>query len=164
MAEKKEKKEGNIKFADIQAMYESGMMGISSRTLDLAHAYKVVSFKTRLKNAYQAFNDRREQLLKEVGIDDGNRFANRLQELSAIKLRSEAEEAELKDLVEKNKKFGELFGELQKDLYEIEPKTMPFEEWRKLQEENKDVKFGNFEMLAQFETVLEGILWKAPEE
>jgi hypothetical protein len=164
MAEKKEKKEGNIKFADIQAMYESGMMGISSRTLDLAHAYKVVSFKTRLKNAYQAFNDRREQLLKEVGIDDGNRFANRLQELSAIKLRSEDEEAELKDLVEKNKKFGELFGELQKDFYEIEPKTMPFEEWRKLQEENKDVKFGNFEMLAQFETILEGILWKAPEE
>lgn len=164
MAEKKEKKEGNIKFADIQAMYESGMMGISSRTLDRAHAYKVVSFKTRLKNAYQAFNDRREQLLKEVGIDDGNQFANRLQELSTIKLRSEAEEAELKDLVEKNKKFGELFGELQKDFYEIEPKTMPFEEWRELQEENKDVKSGSFELLAQFETILEGILWKAPEE
>ena len=163
MAEKTEKK-GNITFADIRVMFENGMMGLSSRTLDLAHAYKAVSFKTKLKNAYQELNDRREQLTKEVGIEDGNAFAQRLNALAANNNRTEAEEAELKEMVEKNEKFNGLFNQLMNDSYYMEPKVMPFEEWRKLQEENKELKLGNFEMLVQCETILEGILWKAPEE
>lgn len=162
MAEKKEKK-GNVLFGDIQAMFEGGMMGISSRTLDSAHAYKVASFKTKLKNAYQEFNDRKEQLAKEAGIEDGNKFVRRMNELAAKNQRTEAEEQEFKDVVSKNEEFNGLFDKLLEDRIDIEPKVMPYEEWRKLQEENKELKFGKFEMLARFETALEGILWKAPE-
>lgn len=163
MAEKKEKK-GNVMFGDIKAMFEGGMMGISSRTLDLAHAYKVVSFKTKLKNAYHEFNDRKEQLAKEVGIEDGNLFAKRLNELTAKNQRTEAEEQEFKEMIVKNDKFDGLFGKLLEDYIDIEPKVMPYEEWRKLQEENKELKFNRFELLAQFENTLEGILWAAPAE
>lgn len=162
MAEKKENK-GNVMFGDIRAMFEGGMMGLSSRSLDLAHAYKVVSFKTKLKNAYHEFNDRKEQLAKEAGIEDGNEFAKRMNELAAKNQRTESEEQEFKEMIAKNEKFNGLFDKLLEDYIDIEPKVMPYEEWRKLQEENKELKFGKFEMLAQFETALEGILWKAPE-
>lgn len=163
MAEKKEKK-GNVMFGDIKAMFEGGMMGISSRTLDLAHAYKVASFKTKLKNAYHELNDRKEQLVKEAGIEDGNVFARRLNELAAKNQRTEAEEQEFKDWIVKNEKFDGLFNKLLEDSIDIEPKVMPYEEWRKLQEENKELKFSKFELLAQFENALEGILWAAPVE
>lgn len=163
MAEKKENK-GNVTFADIKAMYEGGMMGLTSRTLDIAHAYKVSSFKTKLKNAYQEMDSRRLQLVKDAGIEDGNAHDKRLRELSVNKQRTEAEELEFKELVAKNEAFKGLYEQLLQDRYEIEPKTMPFGEWMKLQEANKDIKFGNCEVLAQFETLLEGILWAAPEE
>lgn len=163
MAEKKEKK-GNVLFGDIQAMFEGGMMGLSSRTLDSAHAYKVASFKTKLKNAYQEFNDRKEQLTKEAGIEDGNEFAKRMNTLAAKTPRTDSEEQEFKDLIAKNEKFNGLYEKLLEDRTDIEPKVMPYEEWRKLQEENKELKFSNFELLAQFENALEGILWAAPVE
>ena len=162
MAEKNDKK-GNMTFADIRIMFENGLMGISSRSLDLAHAYKVVSFKTKLKNAYNEYNDRREQLAKDCGIEDGNSFAKRMNQLASIVERTEAEDKEFKEMVAKNEQFNGMFEKLMADTYEIEPKVMPYEEWRKLQEENKEVKIGKFELLAQFEISLEGILWKAPE-
>ena len=86
-----------------------------------------------------------------------------MNELAAKNQRTEAEEQEFKEMIAKNEKFNGLFDKLLEDYIDIEPKVMPYEEWRKLQEENKELKFGKFEMLAQFETTLEGILWKAPE-
>lgn len=163
MADKKEKK-GNVTFADIKVMFEGGMMGLTARTLDVAHAYKVSSFKTKLKNAYQEMENRHLQLVKDAGIEDGNAFDKRLRELSVIKERTENEEQEFKDMVAKNESLRGMYGQLLQDHYEIEPKVMPFGEWMKLQEANKDIKFGNCEILAQFETLLEGILWTAPEE
>ena len=91
-------------------------------------------------------------------------FARRLNELAAKNQRTEAEEQEFKELIVKNEKFDGLFNKLLEDCIDIEPKVMPYEEWRKLQEENKELKFSKFELLAQFENALEGILWKAPED
>lgn len=163
MAEKKEKKEGSIKFADIQTMYERGMMGISSRTLDIAHAYKVVQFKTKLKNAHDEFEKLRLQAVKDAGIEDGDAFSIKFNAL-ANKKRTEEEEKEFKPLAELNDRFNKMLGDILNDTCVIEPKTMPYEEWRKLQEENKEIKLGQFELLAQCESMLEGILWAAPAE
>lgn len=165
MAEKQTKTDNSmIKFVDIKAMFESGMMGISSRTLDIAHSYKVVQFKTKLKNAYDEFNTLREKALAEAGIEDGNKFSAKFNELKEKNERSDADEKLFKELKEKNERFNGLFENLLNEPCKIEPKTMPYDQWRALLEENKNIKNGNFEMLAQFETILCGILWAAPEE
>ena len=153
-----------LKFAEIKAMFEGGIMALSSRTLDVAHAYKVAQFKVKIKNAYSEFENRHQQNLKEAGIDDSDNFFKRLQTLANNTKRTEEEKKELDELIAKNERLNQLFSQLLNDDYVIEPKVMPYEQWHLLQEANKDIKNGNLELLAQFEIALEGILWSAPEE
>ena len=164
MAKKKEISKPSIKFGVIKTLVENGVEALSSTSLSIEHAYKVVQFKTKIKHAYSEFESRRQQAIKEAGIDDGNKFSARFNALVQNNQRTEEEDEEFKGLVEKNNRFNELFNQLLEDDYEIEPKVMPFDQWHLLQEANKDLKLGKFELLAYFETTLEGILWKAPEE
>ena len=164
MAKKMEISKPSIKFGAVKTLVENGVEALSSTSLGIEHAYKVVQFKTKIKHAYSEFENRRQQAIKEAGIEDGNRFQERFNTLIQNNQRTEEEENELKELVKKNNRFNELFDKLLNDDYEIEPKTMPYDQWHLLQETNKDLKLGKFELLAYFETTLEGILWKAPEE
>jgi len=158
-----EKKEGNIRYADVDVLFNNNFMAAKSFTLDIAHAYKVVQFKSRLKNAFMEIVERVKIIDSEVGIDDHNRHQARFNELLAKQDKTEDEKKELKEASEKNIKFNQLYNQLLEDKTTIEPKTMPYAEWRKFQEENHDLKNGQYELLVQLEPALEDILWKAPE-
>ena len=175
-------------------MNASGMANITSHSLEAAHAYKVVQFKSRLRNAAEAFGKTQQSFLKEVGIEDPEKFDRRRQELAERARRKElaekanrtkeenelfdklneklkgqknltkAEEEELKGMDEKLKRYNDLSEALMNEDAEIEPKTMPYEQWKALQDENRELKVQGVELLTLCEADLEGILWKAPEE
>ncbi len=161
---------GNIEF-----LFKNGMMNITAHTLDAAHAYKVVKFKSILKNVMNNIGEMEKSFSKELGIDDA--FINRINDLLSKdeKDLTKKEKEELAGLREIDNKFGEMRkAMLQEEADLSEAKTMPYEEWKKLQDENKDQQLSyrdnlgqiinQRELLMVFEAELEGILWKAPEE
>ena len=142
---------------------DSGILNLTSHSLDAAHAYKVVSFKTRVRNAVDALAKAQEAFLKEAGIDDPQAFDSRRAELSKKEKLTKAEDSELKDLNAKMERFNQLTLAQMNEDANIEPKTMPYDQWKALQDENKDIKAQGVELLTLCEAQLEGILWKAPE-
>lgn len=162
---------GNVNF-----MVNNGMMDITAHTLDAAHAYKVVKFKNILRDINRGVEESEKSFHKELAIDDA--FINRINEL--IKLESEGtinkkDKEELAKLRDTDKRFGEMRNAmLDEEANLSDVKIMPYEEWKKLQDENKDKKLyyrnrkgeitDTRELLMVFENELEGVLWKAPEE
>lgn len=158
-----------MKNLEVITLVDGGINNLTAHSLDVAHAYKLVKLKGELKKAYNKFREDYTALLGEVGIDDPNVFDSRLEELNKKGKRTKAEEEELVDL---NKKLERLFGlrnALSNEDVVLEGvKTMPYEEWFKLQTENKDITITigdkSLCLLTLAEPVLENILWVAPEE
>lgn len=151
---------------EMKFIADSGILNLTSHSLDAAHAYKVVSFKTRVRNAVDALAKAQEAFLKEAGIDDPQAFDARRTELNKKEIRklTKAEAQELTDLNAKMERFNQLTLAQMNEDANIEPKAMPYDQWKALQDENKDIKAQGVELLTLCEAQLEGILWKAPEE
>lgn len=65
------------------------------------------------------------------------------------------------------KRFIELRAELLNEEATLDCKTMPYDEWHKLQVENADKEMNGKKvdlLPAYVEDALEGVLWVAPEE
>lgn len=150
-------------------------MDVTAHTIDAAHAYKVVKFKNILKNFMSDIDKMDEGFRKELNIDDA--FIARINILTDKdeKDLTKKEKEELASLRETDIKYGKMRDSLLNEEVDMsEAKAMPYEEWKKLQDENKDKKLyyrnrqgqvlSERELLLVFEPELEGILWKAPEE
>ena len=158
---------------NVQFLVKNGMMDITAHTLDAAHSYKVVKFKNILRDINRQADDMEESFYKELGIDD--KFSARFSELLNKEKLTKAEQTELDKFKDTDKRFGEMRNAMLDEEADLkDAKVMPYEEWKKLQDENKDAMLiyrnaqgqviGKRELLMVFENELEGILWKAPEE
>ena len=153
-----------MKNFEMKFLVENGILNLTSHNLEAAHAYKVVQFKNRMRNAVEALGKTQQGLVGEAGITEPEAFDARREELAKKEKRTKSEEAELKDMNDKLNRLNELTNALMMADAEIEPKTMPYEQFKALQDENKDIKAQGIEILTLAESQLEGILWKAPEE
>lgn len=154
-----------MKNFELRYIADNGLFLLTSHDLDAAHAYKVVQFKTRVKNAIEALTKTQESFVKEAGIDDPQAFDTRRAELNGKEKRTKQEESELKDLNAKMERYNQLVVAQMNEEAAIEPKTMPYAQWKALQDENKGIKVeGGVELLTLCEAQLENILWKAPED
>ena len=155
-----------MKNFDIINLVQSGCLGITGLDLDSANAYKVVKFRSALQKAIKKIQELEESMLKEIGIDDPNATDARIKELREKGDQiSDAEKEELEGLQAKVKKFNETRMEMLNEDVTLEGvKTMPYEQWHILRKENfsKD-KNAPGPIDNYVESVLEGVLWRAPE-
>ena len=153
-----------LKNSVIIALVQQGISATTAHEVPVKDAYKAFRFKNAVEKANKAIDEKRPGLIKEAGIEDGQKVDDRIKELRAIKEPTEEQQKELEEMVEKLKKFNELYTELLKDESELEGvKTMPYESYHALAKENKDVN-KNLDIFEVFAGELEGVLWVAPKE
>lgn len=156
---------------DAQFLYQNGMNDLTTHTLDAAHAYKVVKFKNVLRDICNKINDGEQALYKDLDINEA--FIKRLNELQGKEKRNQKEKEELDKMLATDKRFGEMRDTMLNEEADLsEAKTMPYEQWKKLQDENKERILslydnkgnlkGTKELLMAYEELLEGVLWAAP--
>lgn len=143
----------------------AGIQSMTNHSLDTAQAYKVVKFRKAFNAAIDAIAEDQKALLKESGIgEDTQSFNKEMDELRKAN-RTPEQEAKLKEMEAQLKRYNEMNLELLKEEVTLDCKAMPYEDWRKLQNENKEVGDKKVDLLSGYvEDVLEGILWTAPED
>lgn len=142
----------------------AGIQSMTNHSLDTAQAYKVVKFRKAFNAALDAIAEDQKALLKEAGIEDSVAFNQEMDELRKAN-RTPEQEAKLKEMEAKVKRYNEMNLELLKEEVTLDCKALPYEEWHKLQNENKEVGDKKIDLLAGWvEDMLEGCLWTAPEE
>lgn len=145
-----------MKTIEIINLANSGILSITANDLDAAHAYKVLKFKKAVKNAFLDAIESEKDIIKEAGIEDPQAFDKEREELRENGSNPER-------LQELNDKFSRLM-ELRQNLYNedvaLDGKTIPYEQFHVLQQENKNIQG---KPLNAFEDLLEGVLWDEPE-
>lgn len=156
-----------MKNYQIIALANAGVSASTNHTLSPAHGYKAFRFRKAVADAMSKIQSDEMELLTDCGISDAVAFDARLEELRSME-RNQEQEQELKELTDKLTRFVAMRNALYNadvELHGVIP--MPYEEWFKLQNENRDKDF-NGRVVDIFsgavEDMLEGVLWSAPEE
>lgn len=153
-----------MKKQTIIVLANAGIAAMTNHSLDTAQAYKVVKFRKAFNAALDAIAEDQKALLKEAGIEDSVAFNQERDELRKAN-RTPEQEAKLKEMEAKVKRYNEMNGELLKEEVTLDCKTIPYEDFRKLQEENRENGEDKRDLLSGYvEDVLEGVLWVAPED
>lgn len=142
-------------------------LGISATTehdVPVKDAYKAYAFRHAVEKANKDLEDKRQGLVKSAGIEDGQKFDERMKELRKKGELTEEEKGELSEMTGKLNKFNELYNELLSDESEIgNIKVMSYESYHALAKENRG-KEGKPDIFSIMQGELEGILWEAPKE
>lgn len=162
---------------------QKGVDSITVHSIPAEHSYKVVRFKQAFNKLMKAYHESRNAVLREVGIEDEQAFNEKLDCLEKAAGTLSADDAlVLADLRAKRAKFNVMLTSLLNEQVVLEGvKTMPYEAWKSLQDENKTdtvdrlageilvirkiTADGSMEMeKMDVEFVFEDILWKMPDE
>ena len=142
-------------------------LGISATTehdVPVKDAYKAYAFRHAVEKANKDLEDKRQGLVKSAGIEDGQKFDERMKELRKKDNLTEEEKGELAEMEGKLKKFNDLYNELLSDETELEGvKVMAYESYHALAKENRG-KEGKPDIFSLLAGELEGVLWEAPKE
>ena len=156
-----------MKKKDIFNLYVGGILNITNHTLDVKHAYKVVKFRKSLSDAFEAIGKDEEAIRKDLGIDKPEEFDKELNDLRKIEKPNKEQKAKKEEMEATAKRFWELRAEMLKEDVTLDCKALPYEEWFKLQNENKDKEINGkkVDLLSGYaEDCLFKVLWDEPEE
>ena len=154
-----------MKNRDVIILANAGILNTTYHTLDGEHAYKMFKFRKELQKAINAYTEAYKELLNDAGIEDGQNFEGRIEQLQKNNEPTKEEKAELDELLAKKSKFEEMVNSLLNEDVSIDCKTMPFSEYHKLWSENHP-KEGRPVSVFEFDEVidmLEGVLWHPDE-
>lgn len=155
-----------MKNKDIITLANCGALSITAHNIPAAHAYKVLKFKKSVRAAMLSFQDAERAIFSDCGVTDTANFNKRLNDLRG-KLREEAEDTELAGMEKTIAEIQGLQKELKNEDVVLDVKTMPYDVWHELQNENKAVPFDELTrdvLSGEVEELLEGVLWEAPNE
>jgi len=154
-----------MKKRDIILLANLGVTNITNHDLEPANAYKVVKFRKELNAALEALGKDEEALRKDAGIEDAQAFDDELKALRDNNERTEEQNKRLEEMEAQLKRFVDLRAEWLNEDVVLACNTMPYAEWHKLQNENKEFGPQKLDILSGYvEDTLEGVLWAAPEE
>lgn len=150
---------------DLLYLAAQGVLNIKAHTLNAGSAYRVFKFRKALNSAIASLQESERALWKEADIEDGQAFDG-----SLARLREKGPSKELEQAEEKLARYlrlrESLYGE--EAYMECAGTAIPYDEWRKLQGENKDfvdAEGRHFDILSGYvEILLENILWEGPKE
>ncbi len=156
-----------MKKLDIIKLYNAGIVEVSAQTLPAAHAYKVFKLKREVEKAYKAIEEEQEGIMEQQGLTKGYR-----QEIAEIinmdaTSRTDAQKAKVKEYTRAMQTVNDLFEQQGKDDVSLDIKTIPYQQWRKLQAENKDrsINGRQVDILSGIaEIILCEVFWQEPTE
>lgn len=160
-----------MKRSDIYTLQIGGIQLCTAHTLNAAQAYKLYKLKKFVQSGFDAIEEDRKSLVKSVFGDNAEDELKELNRINGIDKaqRTDDENAQLAELKEKLQKADSLIKEMfDEDVDTSSVKAMPYEDWHKLQVENREVQYGNGSkadvLSGNIESILEDVLWKAPVE
>lgn len=155
-----------MKKLDIFNLVSGGILQITNYDLEPAHAYKVTKFRTAVNKALDDIKNAEKDILKGLGIVDPAEIDKKIYDLKSKNPLTEEEQQELEHLQDLVKKFNETRRQMLEEETTLENvKTLPFEQWHALRKENRPKDANSYDPLNNYvEELLEGILWKAPED
>lgn len=154
--------EKSLKNYQVLDLLNNGFAEVTALTLAPAHAYKVGKFRRAIIASYQATQEERKAILKDLGVEDPQAFDKESQEI----FKGE-DEAKKKERIELLGKLNAQVNELMQEDAKVEAKAIPFEEWLKLRKENssKEIDGKSRDLIPNAsEDALLGILWNEPNE
>ena len=165
---------------------QKNIQNITTHKVSVDHSYKVVKFKQQFNKFQKAYDESHKAILEEVGITDEQEFNKKLKALRDNKNRDKDQEKEFKTLSEQEKRLNGMTSKLlQEEVKFKDVKALPYKEWKVLQDENSpadgdrktEMLSGIIMVIVEIkedgtikfegedtESLLEGILWNAPEE
>ena len=157
-----------LKNSIIVALIQNGLLRTTEHDVPVADAYKAFKFRTAVDKANREIDEKCQGLVKSVGIENGQTFDARLQELRSAENPTEEQKQELAEMQKKLAKFKELYVELMNDESELEGvRSMPYASFHALANENRALIAPGGErpidIFSIFATELENVLWVAPE-
>lgn len=166
-----------MKNIDIIRLQQMGLQQASAHDVSPAHAYKLIKLKREVQKAFDELVEREKAMLKDCGIEDYAKDLARLRELrKRLASLPEEEKKEFDDIDARIKQYDEMHEEFLKDDTPLPGvKTMPYEEWHRLQAENRAknlvLQAGGRNIsrtvdifTGELEFILEDVLWRAPED
>ena len=152
-----------MKNSEVILILEAGFPAVTTHALNAQDAYKVYKIKKAMLTIGKAIMASEDAFFEEAGITDMRAFNMRLADL-----RRKGPSAELAQEEDKLRRYNELRQVMmneEADIPEINP--IPYESWRKLQDENKSKQVNGKEtdiLSGDIEMLLEGVLWASPKE
>lgn len=157
-----------MKNSDVVYLVNSGVQLTTGHSLSNASAYKAFKFRKVLSSILNSVSDGEKGLLTEVGIEDASKFDERLAVLRATEKPTEEEVKELETMQAQLEKYSGLRDQLYNEEADLSSvKAMNYDDWRKLQNENKEVEVNGVKkdvFSGKVEELLEGVLWEGLEE
>ena len=157
-----------MKNSDVVYLVNSGVQLTTGHSLSNASAYKAFKFRKVLSSILNSVSEGEKGLLTEVGIDDASKFDERLAVLRATEKPTEEEVKELETMQAQLEKYSGLRDQLYNEEADLSSvKAMNYDDWRKLQNENKEVEVNGVKkdvFSGKVEELLEGVLWEGLEE
>lgn len=156
-----------MKNSDVVYLVNSGVQLTTGHSLSNASAYKAFKFRKVLSSILNSVSEGEKGLLTEVGIEDASKFDERLAVLRATEKPTEEEVKELETMQAQLEKYSGLRDQLYSEEADLSSvKAMNYDDWRKLQNENKEVEVNGVKkdvFSGKVEELLEGVLWAAPD-
>ena len=158
-----------MKKQDIITLVNCGILSMTAHDLKPAQAYKAFKLKKEVEKAFKAIQDEQKGIREEAGITEemSEKISKIIDKVNMKSSVTEDEKQELLAYNELNRKVSSLYKEANKEDIEIDIKTIPFDDWRVLQEENRSKRLGEneFDILGgEAEIILENIFWEEPKE
>ncbi len=156
-----------LKNSIIVALIQNGLLRTTEHDVPVADAYKAFKFRSAVEKANREIDEKGRGLVRSAGIENGQTFDARLQELRSVESPDEGQKADLADMEGRLAKFNGMYVELMNDETELEGvKSMPYESFHALANENRGIKVQgqDIDLLSAFALQLEGVLWVAPED
>lgn len=151
-----------MKNKDIISLAQCGVLTVTAHDLSVSHAYKVYKLKKTIEAKVKDIQEKEKELLTKIGIKDPQEFDKERAELRKVESRTAEQDERLDEMNKQAEAYRRSQEELLNQDNEIVLKKLPYEEWKKLQDENhKDGK----DILSGFaEVALEGVFWTPPVE
>ena len=145
-----------MKNLDIISLCNTGILDITSNELNAEDAYKVYRFLKELRKINKNISDSEKDLIAQAGIENPVQFDRDYQEA-----REQKDTDKIKFCEERLYRLNDLRNILlSEDTNLPEFKTISYESWHKLQQENPAVKG----LYGSNEELLENVLWVSPTE
>ena len=158
-----------MKKLDIITLVNCGILSVTAHDLKPAQAYKAFKLKKEVEKAFKDIQEEQKGIREDNGLteDMENKVKGIIDKMNMRFSVTEDEKQEVLAHNELQRKVSSLCREANKEEVILDIKPIPYEDWRKLQEENRHKAIGEkeFDILGgKAEIILETIFWDAPTE
>ena len=158
-----------MKKVDIITLVNCGILSMTAHDLKPAQAYKTFKLKKEVEKAFKDIQEEQKGIREDNGLTDEleNKVRGIIEKLNMRSSVTEEEKQEVLAHNELQRKVSSLYREANKVDVTLDIKPIPYEDWRKLQEENRHKVIGEKEydiLGGEAEIILEAIFWEEPKE